>query len=128
MKKRLPFPWDFPLSSAVVHNEPYVMELSWLIWTNFETNILEEWIENQTIRIMENIKDNLNKIWWDMSNIVKTRIYLVNIWDYAEVNKVYSSYFNSDFPSRCAVEVSWLPAWALIEIECIASWEKINWG
>lgn len=124
MKKIIPFPWNFPLSTAIIHNQKFSMEISWFIGMNFDKNILEIWIEKQTKRAMNNIKESLEKVWWNMWNIIKTKIFLINMNDYDIVNKIYSDFFEkTTYPTRVAMEVSALPAWALIEIECIASWD-----
>ena len=39
---------------------------------------------------------------------------------FADMNKVYATYFDGDFPARSAVAVKALPKGALVEIECIA--------
>ena len=126
MKKIIPFSWNFPLSSAIVHNCEYEMEISWQIWIDFESWELETGIEKQTERTMENIKIKLAEIGWDMSNIIKARIFLTNMEDYNQMNEVYATYFTWEYPTRFALEVSALPAWALVEIECKAVWDTIK--
>lgn len=126
MKKIIPFPWPFPLSQAIVHDAKYTMEISWLIGTNPETKTLQEGIEAQTEQIIKNLKTTLAEIGWDMSNIVKCRIFLTDMWDYQKMNEVYATYFTQDFPTRFAIEVSKLPAGALVEIECTAVWDTIK--
>ena len=56
----------------------------------------------------------------NFDNIVKCTIFLKNMDDYNEVNKVYSKYFKSDPPARVAVEVSKLPKNVNVEISTIA--------
>lgn len=125
MKIIIPYPWNFPLSQAIIHDAKYTMEISWLIWMNFDLSKLEDWIENQTINIMENIKSTLKNFWWNMNNIVKSRIFLTNMWDYSKFNEIYAKYFQNEYPTRFVIEINSLPAWALIEIECIAIGDEI---
>ena len=54
---------------------------------------------------MENIKLTLEKIGWNMKNIVKSRIFLTDMLNYEEMNQIYSSYFNENYPTRFAIEV-----------------------
>lgn len=126
MKKIIPFPGDFPLSQAIIHDERYTMEISWLIWMNPETKKLEDGISWQTHQVMKNILSTLESAGWNMSNIIKTRIFLVDMKDYTKMNEIYASYFTDECPTRFALEVSALPAGALIEIECTAAWNTIN--
>lgn len=126
MKKYIPFQWDFPLSQAIIHNKKYTMEISGIIGINYESKMLEKWIKSQTKRVMENIKSTLKQVWWDMTNIVKSRIFLVDMWDYEAMNEIYAEYFTWECPTRFTIEVNSLPAGALVEIECSATWNNIK--
>lgn len=77
----------------------------------------------QTGQVLRNIGAILESAGLDFSNIIKTTVYLDNIDDFAEMNKVYSSYFSGNFPARAAFEVSALPLGARIEIEAVAAAE-----
>ena len=77
-------------------------------------------VEEQTKRVMENIKAILEEAGMSFDNVVKTTIYLKNINDFQKVNEIYSFYFKEHKPARATVEVSNLPKGALIEIEVIA--------
>ncbi len=95
------------------------------IGLNPETMKLVEWgIWKETIRVCENIKWVLfNNKKLEVSDVVKTTIYLKNINDFAKVNEIYWRYF-SHKPARSTIEVAALPLWALVEIEVIARKEK----
>lgn len=71
-------------------------------------------------QIMENIKAILQEAGTDMSAIVKTNIYLTDVNDFAEINKIYGSYFTDNFPARTTVGVAALPGGSHIEIAVIA--------
>ncbi|HTY44252.1 MAG TPA: RidA family protein [Patescibacteria group bacterium] len=77
----------FPLSKAVLHDEKYTMELSGQIGMNSETGKLAEGIEKQTIQTLENINNILNSVKWNLSNIIKVRIYLSDMENYAKMNE-----------------------------------------
>ena len=47
-------------------------------------------------------------------------VFLADINDFAEMNKVYGEYFAQPYPARSAVQVGKLPKDAPLEIECIA--------
>ena len=51
---------------------------------------------------------------------IKTTVYLTNMADFGEVNKLYAEVFGPDYPARTCVEVSALPMGLSIEVECIA--------
>ena len=54
------------------------------------------------------------------ANIVKTTVFLADMSLFAEMNAVYATYFEGDFPARSAFAVKALPKGALVEIESIA--------
>jgi 2-iminobutanoate/2-iminopropanoate deaminase len=83
--------------------------------------ILESSIVGQTKQVLHNIQNILLAADSDLSKIVKTTVYLKNLADFAEMNNTYAEFFTSIKPARVTVEVSRLPADALIEIEAIAT-------
>ena len=77
-------------------------------------------IKAQTERVLENIKIILEDQKLSFSNVVKTTVFMVNLGDFAAMNKVYARYFAADFPARSTVQVAALPRGAQVEIEVIA--------
>ena len=85
-----------------------------------ETGKLSEDIETQTRMCMKNIELVLNAANSDLSQILKTTIYIRHMEDFSKINSVYKEYFkNCDPPARVCVEVSALPKNANIEIDAI---------
>jgi len=74
----------------------------------------------QTKQVMENLKAILNAEGLSFIDVVKTTIYLTDIVDFARMNEVYGTYFDSDPPARATVQVAALPKGAKVEIEAIA--------
>ena len=77
-------------------------------------------IRKETEIVMTNIKNVLYAAGCDMSNIVKTTIYLTDMNNFSQVNEVYSSFFSGDYPARETVQVAKLPKNANVEISVIA--------
>ncbi|RLE68198.1 MAG: deaminase [Thermoprotei archaeon] len=77
-------------------------------------------IEEQTERIMINIKGILESVGYSLEDIVKTTVFLKNIKDYSRFNRIYSKFFSKKFPARTTVGVASLPKNVLIEIDFIA--------
>lgn len=77
-------------------------------------------ISSQTKQSLENIKAILQCEGASLTNVVRSGVFLKNMENFAEMNRVYSEYFTSDYPGRAAVEVARLPKDALVEIEVIA--------
>ena len=55
-----------------------------------------------------------------MDNVVKTTVFLKDMEDFAEMNRIYQTFFAADCPARSAVQVGRLPKDAKVEIEAIA--------
>ncbi|HVB63252.1 MAG TPA: Rid family detoxifying hydrolase [Nitrolancea sp.] len=77
-------------------------------------------IAAETRQTLENIKNILESAGSSMSKAVSTAVYLVNIGDFAEMNKVYAEYFTVTPPGRTTVGVTALPAGAQVEITVTA--------
>lgn len=77
-------------------------------------------IEGQTHQVFQNIQAILEEAGYNMDDIVKNRVYLADIDDFATMNRVYAQYFQDNFPARAAFAVKSLPLQALVEIETVA--------
>lgn len=78
-------------------------------------------VAKQTEQVMNNLKAVLQAAGATFENAVKMTIFLKDMNDFATVNQVYGSYFNSETaPARACVEVARLPKDVLVEIDCIA--------
>lgn len=77
-------------------------------------------IAEQTVQVMENLKQVLHAAGTDFSSVVKTTIYLADMSDFATVNEQYGGYFEALAPARATVQVAALPKNARIEIEAVA--------
>jgi len=82
--------------------------------------MVSDQIEEQTVRVLENLKAIVEASHSTMANIVKTTILLADMNDFSKVNEIYSRYFNEPFPARATFEVSRLPRDAKVEIEAVA--------
>lgn len=78
-------------------------------------------IMGQTRQSLTNMRNILESEGLNLSNVVKTTVFLSDMNNFAAMNEVYSSFFSSPFPARSAVAVKTLPKDALVEIECIAA-------
>jgi 2-iminobutanoate/2-iminopropanoate deaminase len=77
-------------------------------------------IKSETEQVMRNLNAVLLEAGFEFSNILKTTIFLSDMSLFAEVNEVYGSYFESDFPARETVAVKGLPKGVNVEISAVA--------
>ena len=78
-------------------------------------------VEGQTRQLLRKMKIALDAAGASLSDVTKTTVFLVNVNDFAVMNKVYKEFFPKDPPARSTVIVAGLakPEW-LVEIEAIA--------
>jgi len=77
-------------------------------------------IEAETRQTLENIKTVVEAAGSSMDNVFKCTVFLADIADYEKMNKVYSSFFPKDPPTRSTIAGSGLALGARVEIECMA--------
>jgi 2-iminobutanoate/2-iminopropanoate deaminase len=85
--------------------------------------ILSGDIAAQTRRVFENLGAVLKAGGRSFNDVVRTTVFLADMNDFAEVNKVYGSYFSEPYPARATVQVARLPKDARVEIDVIASFD-----
>ena len=68
------------------------------------TGLIPEGIAAQTAQSLKNIQAILAQQEMTLANVVKTTVFLADINDFAEMNKVYGEYFAQPYPARSAVE------------------------
>ncbi len=108
-----------PYSQAISFDQ--IIFCSGQIGIDPATDSLVEGLESQTKQVLENLKSILITANSSLEKVVKTEVFVTNMDDFAKVNEIYGSYFNSSpLPARQTIEVSALPKGALIEISCIA--------
>ncbi|SER53560.1 reactive intermediate/imine deaminase [Faunimonas pinastri] len=76
-------------------------------------------IEHQTRQVLENVRAALALAGAEMSDVVKTTVWLEDARDFPAFNTVYASYFPSEPPARTTAE-SRLMADIKVEIEAVA--------
>jgi len=95
--------------------------LSGMLGLDPVTGKLEESLEAQTERSLQNISAVLASVGSDLSAVVKTTVFLTDMKDFPAVNAIYARYFASSFPARSCVAVVALPLGARVEIEAVAA-------
>ena len=81
-------------------------------------------IKEQTIQILENIKNIMEATGLSLDSVVKTTVFLTDLNDFQEMNEIYGKYFQEPYPARSTVQVAKLPKGSKIEIEAIAEIEQ----
>ncbi len=83
-------------------------------------NLVQDSIEAETQKVMENLEAVLKEAGMDFSNVLKSTIFLMDMGQFSRVNEVYGSYFKENAPARETVQVAGLPKGVNVEISVIA--------
>jgi len=98
---------------------PYVFTSGQIALTP-EGEFLGGTIEEQTERVLENVRAIVEAAGSSLDQVIKTTVYLNDISEFEAMNAVYEKAFGSHAPARTTVEVSKLPKNAKVEIEAVA--------
>lgn len=107
-----------PYSQAIEVNG--MVYTSGIIPVNPATGEIPEGSVAQAEQAFTNMKNLLAAAGTDMSNVVKTTVFIKEMNDFTSINEVYAKYFSEPYPSRSCVEVARLPKDVMLEIEAIA--------
>ena len=85
-----------------------------------ETGQIAEGISAQTQQCLKNLSAVLEAAGATLADAVKATVYLKDMNDFAEMNKVYGMFFPMNPPARACVEVARLPKDVKVEIDIVA--------
>lgn len=77
-------------------------------------------VKAQTRQSLKNIKAIVEAAGYTMKDVVKTEVFIKNMYDFVAINEVYAEYLGDVKPARACVEVARLPKDVKVEIEVIA--------
>ncbi len=78
-------------------------------------------VAEETHQVMKNLKAILEEAGSSFSSAIKSSIFLKSMDDFATVNEIYASYFETgNYPARETVQVAKLPKDVNVEISMIA--------
>lgn len=77
-------------------------------------------IAAQTHRVFANLRAILEAGGTSFDRVVRTTVYLADMHDFAAMNEVYATYFESPAPARATIQAARLPKDARVEIDVIA--------
>ena len=80
--------------------------------------------EESAYRVIANLENICKEARATLDDIVKLNIYLLDLRNFASLNKIMEEKFSKPFPSRATVEVTGLPMDVMIEMDAIVSLKK----
>jgi 2-iminobutanoate/2-iminopropanoate deaminase len=109
-----------PYSQAIVTPQGLVFTAGQIPIDPASGNIVQGGIQEQTSRVLDNIKAILEGAGSGLQHVAKTTVFLAEMNEFAAMNEVYGLYFSTTPPARSTVQVSRLPRDVRVEIEAIA--------
>lgn len=104
-----------PYNQAIIvgHN----MHISGTIAMDLQSKqLVKTTIKEETKMVMDYIGEILKAGGCSFDNVVKSTIFLNDMNNFVQVNEVYASYFQGDFPARATIQAAKLPKDANVEI------------
>jgi 2-iminobutanoate/2-iminopropanoate deaminase len=83
-------------------------------------NLVSGGIENETRRVLENLRHVLEDSNSGFEQVVKTTVFLKDMKDFPIMNAIYAEYFPENPPARSTIQVAALPKGGAVEIEVVA--------
>ena len=77
--------------------------------------------EESAYRVISNLENICKEAGASLDDIVKLNIYLLDLGNFASLNKIMEEKFSRPFPARATVEVAGLPKDVMIEMDAIVS-------
>lgn len=81
--------------------------------------MLQSSIEVEIRRVFDNLKAIVGAAGSDFSKIAKVNVFLIDLGNFATLNKIMAEYFVEPYPARAAIQVAALPKGANVEMDCI---------
>ncbi|MEO8407701.1 MAG: Rid family detoxifying hydrolase [Oxalobacteraceae bacterium] len=82
--------------------------------------LVDSGIADQVHRVFENIARVLDAGGSSLHGVIKATVFMSDLSEFAEMNRIYKGYFGSHHPARTTVQVAKLPLGATVEIDVIA--------
>lgn len=106
---------------------PIVRAGSWLVVSGQiglrDGAVVDGGVQAQMEQAMDNLRGLLAGEGAQLSDVVKTTVFLVDMGDYAVMNETYIAAFGDHRPARSAVAVAGLPLGAQVEVE---AWARVK--
>ena len=77
-------------------------------------------LEQETRLTLDNVRAIIEDVGSSMENVLKVTVYLDDMDNFAEFNRIYAEYFPSNPPARTCIQAGRLPAGIKVEIDVIA--------
>lgn len=119
-----PMPGDRPLPFSEAVRVGSMLYLSGQLGTDSTGRLVPGGIGPETRQVLTNIAAMLERHGSSLDQVVKCTVMLADIGEWAAMNEVYLTFFQSHRPARSAFGTSGLALGAQLELECMAAVEE----
>ncbi|MHA2030246.1 MAG: RidA family protein [Candidatus Kariarchaeaceae archaeon] len=84
-----------------------------------DKKLINDTLEAEVGQIMKNLSEVALAAGTNLSNTLKTTIFITDMQQFSKINSAYAAFFPDDPPARSTVEISKLAVGARVEIEAI---------
>ncbi len=82
--------------------------------------LIKKTFESQVRQTLENLKSIVESSGLTINDVVKVTIFVTDLANFAELNRIYEEYFTESKPARACIQAAALPKGVDVEIEAIA--------
>ena len=87
---------------------------------NPDNGVVPMTIQEQTKQVIDNVRNILSDAGATLDNVVKTTVYLQEMYLFSQMNEVYAAEFSKPYPARTSVAVKEMAKGALVSLDVIA--------
>ena len=113
---------DMPFSESVRAGD--LLFISGQVGSDFSGNLVEGGITPESHQVMRNIRDIVYRRGLTMNDVIKCTVFLADVSQWGDFNKIYTTYFSKPYPARSALGANGLALGAALEVECIAAYPQ----
>lgn len=84
-----------------------------------ETSELPDGFTAQAHQMFRNLRAVCHAGGGDLSDVVRLGVYLIDMTQFSELNRIMGEYFSAPYPARSAVQVVGLPRGGLVEADAV---------
>ena len=81
--------------------------------------LVEGAIDVHIRRVFDNLRAVCQAAGGDLRDIAKLNVFLLDLSNFSEVNRIMASYFEAPYPARAAIGVAALPRGSIVEMDAV---------
>ena len=113
---------DMPFSESV--RAGGLLFISGQVGSDESGVLVQGGITPESHQVLRNIRDIVYRRGLTMNDVIKCTVFLADVSQWGDFNKIYTTYFSKPYPARSALGANGLALGAALEVECIAAYPQ----